>query len=199
MLRFSETITGANDVTQGRRPEGVQAAAAIQELQEAAQTRIRLKERNLNNSLNQLGSMVIKLMMQFYRGTRVARLTGGKGEWPEFFEYYIEDTPEGATMAVQDFEFDEENEQFLKNPNVKQTQPTRGMFDVKVNAGTAMPHQRAQRANIGFRLYEGGAIDREDLLDKLEWPEADQVLQRVQEQEQAAKAEAQEQELAKNG
>lgn len=39
-----DVVSGVHDVTQGRRPEGIEAAAAIRNLQSAAQTRIRGKE-----------------------------------------------------------------------------------------------------------------------------------------------------------
>jgi hypothetical protein len=39
-----QQVSGVQDVSQGRRPEGIEAAAAIRNLQDAAQTRIRGKE-----------------------------------------------------------------------------------------------------------------------------------------------------------
>ncbi len=39
-----DTVSGVHDVQQGRRPEGIEAASAIRNLQDAAQTRIRGKE-----------------------------------------------------------------------------------------------------------------------------------------------------------
>lgn len=42
--RDVDTVSGVHDVQQGRRPEGIEAAAAIRNLQNAAQTRIRGKE-----------------------------------------------------------------------------------------------------------------------------------------------------------
>lgn len=39
-----DTITGIHDVTQGRRPEGIEAASAIRNLEQAAERRIRGKE-----------------------------------------------------------------------------------------------------------------------------------------------------------
>lgn len=43
-LSHMDFVSGQHDVTTGRRPEGIEAASAIRNLQEAAQTRIRGKE-----------------------------------------------------------------------------------------------------------------------------------------------------------
>jgi len=43
-MRDMDTVSGVHDVQQGRRPEGIEAASAIRNLQDAAQTRIRGKE-----------------------------------------------------------------------------------------------------------------------------------------------------------
>jgi len=85
LQRWGETISGIQDVSQGRKPKGVTAAQAIETLQEAAQTRIRLKERNMNSTLGQLGKLMIGLIMQFYKEPRVVRITGEGSKWPEFF------------------------------------------------------------------------------------------------------------------
>lgn len=184
LFKMSEMISGSSDVTQGRRPTGISAGIAIESLQEAAQTRIRLKERNLQTSLSQLGRIVIALMLQYYTEPRVFKITG-KRDWPEFFEFFVEETEEGTIMNKRTFEFDEENKKFMPS-GFQKSAPSRGMFDVKILSGTSLPFAKAQRMNAAFKLFESGAIDKEELLNAAQWPNKEEVLQRLAKQEQAA-------------
>lgn len=61
-----EIISGIHDITQGRKPGGITAAAAIEALQEAGQARIRLKVRLLESSLAELGDLWFSRMKQFW-------------------------------------------------------------------------------------------------------------------------------------
>jgi hypothetical protein len=97
LMRGAETISGSSEVTQGRRPVGITAAQAIESLQEAAQTRIRLKERNMNSSLTQMAYQVIQLIFQYYTVPRIIRLNPAAGEqWPRFFEFFVEHNSDGT-------------------------------------------------------------------------------------------------------
>lgn len=80
--RDMDTVTGVHDVQQGRRPEGIEAAAAIRNLQNAAQTRIRGKEVPSHIEYSRL----LKKMM-------VA--TGKKAKGPIFFR-----ANGGATKSI---------------------------------------------------------------------------------------------------
>lgn len=182
LIRQAETISGIAEVSQGRKPTGVTAASAIENLQEAAQTRIRMKERNLQVSLSQLGTQVMALMLQFYRDARVVRITNKTNVWPEYREFFIEEDEAGNyTINTKKYMFNPGTKQYIPG-EYQTTGPTKGLMDVKVVAGTAMPWAKSTRANIAFRLFDSQAIDDKELLDTLEWPNADQVIQRVQKQ-----------------
>lgn len=70
-----ETISGVHDVTQGRRPTGIQAGNAIMALQEAGQARIRMKVKILEDSLSELATMWYSRMQQFWKLDRWIRLS----------------------------------------------------------------------------------------------------------------------------
>lgn len=66
-----EVISGIHDVTRGQTPSGIQSAAAIQALQEAAQTRIRLKVQLHCLALGVLGTEWYDRIQQFWKFDRL--------------------------------------------------------------------------------------------------------------------------------
>lgn len=76
-----DNISGVFDVTQGRKPSGITAGVAIEQLQEAAQTRLRLLVRNIENGVRDLGSQQVALCQQFYETPRTIRVTDAAGQW----------------------------------------------------------------------------------------------------------------------
>jgi hypothetical protein len=188
-IRQEESTSGITDVTQGRNPSGVTAAAAIQSLQESAHTRIRLKERNLAVSLSQLGSQVVALMMQYYTDVRVVRLVGKETAlWPQkdFMEFFIERLPDDKIQLVKKiYKYNPQIEDYVAG-QYETMPPSAGVFDVKVLSGTSLPFAKTQKANVAFRLFDSQAIDVEELLKSLDWPDKEQVIQRQQAAQQAA-------------
>jgi len=193
MMQLLDQTSGVHDVTQGRKPAGVTAAAAINDLQEAAQTRIRLKERNLQVSLTSLGYLIISTMMQYYREPRVVKITGDGG-WPEYFEFYFKDVdkdenPDSPDDAVQyvkkEYKYDEESKDYNQATEWEESEPSKGMFDVEVISGTALPFMKDKRSQLAMRLFEMGVIDEEALLKMIDWPEREETLRRIEERKKA--------------
>lgn len=75
-----QTIAGVHDVTQGRQVGGVTAAQAILALQEAAQSRIRLKVRIMEDALGDLACMWYSRMQQFWTDERDVRIVDSQGK-----------------------------------------------------------------------------------------------------------------------
>ena len=68
-----DTVSGVHDITQGRRPTGITAAAAIETLQEAAQTRIRLAARYYEYSLKHASELMLSIIWDYYKNNRTIR------------------------------------------------------------------------------------------------------------------------------
>lgn len=70
-----DDISGVFDVTQGRSPSGITAGVAIEQLQEASNTRIRLLVRNLETAIRRLGEHIIGLGRQYVTEIQSVRVT----------------------------------------------------------------------------------------------------------------------------
>lgn len=190
IMDWANTVSGVHDVTAGRKPGGVTAAEAIYELQEAAQTRIRLIERHLNAALQQMGNMVVSRFMQYYKKPRVVKLAGDT-EWPEFFDFRVEDVKgengeDKYKFVTRKYQTDA-NGVPTPTDQITEGQPTRGVFDIRVSSGVNVPYGKSKRASEAFKLFEAGAIDDLELLKSVDWPNPEQVLERVR-QRNAEKA-----------
>lgn len=162
-----DAVSGIYDVTQGRRPTGLEAGKAIQALQEAAQTRLRLKVRNLEASLRQLGVQMLALIQQFYTEERVIRLVGGDPRNPRFItiNQVIVDNS-GNAVRINDV--------------------NTGKYDVEIGVGSTLPVDKARRYEEAKELFQLGVIDRQTFLSctTLSPAEQAQANQRVSEAEQ---------------
>lgn len=182
LIQLADYETGVHDVTQGRKPTGVTAAEAIYSLQEAAQTRIRLKERNLTSSLTQLGYLVVATMLQNYHLPRIVKITGEGGN-PEYYEIFIDKTAEGYVYHQRKYmesEGEDGTKTFATNEDAwKISKPSRGLFDISVVSGTSLPFAKEKRASQSLQLFDREIIDQEEVLTAVEWPNKEAVTQRM--------------------
>ena len=80
-----QDISGVLDSLKGEKQTGVVAASAILALQEASQSRIRLKIKIMESNLTELANMVYSRMQQFWKLDRWVRVTDIEGN-PSFKE-----------------------------------------------------------------------------------------------------------------
>lgn len=101
-----DIITGLGEISQGRRPKGVTAASAIIALQEAAMTRMRPKIRFMEESLTEIGELMVSTIQQYYTDEMLLRVSGnGKTDWLKVNEQM----PSGEVnndLSVGEFEVD---------------------------------------------------------------------------------------------
>ncbi len=195
-------ISGARDITKPVDDNGVTAASAITAIQEAAQTRLRLKSRHLDAFLQQLGQMYSERVMQFYTAPRIFRLTGDDGGF-KYFRFHVETMldPDGNEVMGQDgkprkkgimrdFQQNQESGKISESLNATEYE-IHGEFDVRVSTGSSLPFAKSETANKAIKLYTlapppgGGVIDDEELLKSLDYPNWEAVLQRVKEKRMA--------------
>lgn len=187
---YIDSVAGSSDVTRGVRPDGITAASAISSLQEAAQTRIRQKSRNLDALLQNAGQLYKNRALQFYTAPRIIRITGDD-EAQKYFKFHIEnqEQKDGSVQKiaiVRDYNQNPETGQYSESLDAKQYL-IRGDFDVRVSTGSALPFAKDQKFSQTRQMFIDGVIDAEEYLKAADYPNWKSVLERVEakKQEQA--------------
>lgn len=203
MQTWFQDISGRGDVTQGVNPAGVTAASAITQLQEAANTRIRQKSRNLDAYLQSMGQLYKNRVFQFYRSPQIIRLTNNQNA-QKYFKFHIEHvkdpaTGEPAMTQAGQPQYKATVRNFTQAPDGTYAEDLqakeyliRGDFDVRVATGSSLPFAKAEKVKLAETLFDRGAIDELELLQAAEYPNYEAVWQRVSERrEQKMQQEAQ--------
>lgn len=174
LKRDIEVISGVHDVTRGETPTGVQSAAAIISLQEAAQIRIRLKVTLHENALGLLGTEWLARMRQFWKFDRkIPKKVDEKQMFLAMQLNGIEMQPNGAVTG---------NEPRFTMLDVSPDKQLKHEYRIKVIGASVMQNSRASMLDQLIRLMQTPAEDgmpcvpREAVLDYLPDTNKQQVL-----------------------
>lgn len=187
LVEVFDKISGINDVSQGAQPSSNSSGIAIERLQEAAQTKLRLKSRNIEAWLTEVGQQHIARILQYYTIPRIVRLTGDDNAG-RFFKVAIDETIDEKgeahqVMTTQEFTRDDQTGQSIPG-DVNQID-IKGNLDAIITTGTTLPFAKAQREFQARNLLELGIYDEEDYLADIQHPRKDKVLQKLNERKQA--------------
>lgn len=201
-----QVVSGVFDVTMGRRPTGITAGRAIESLKDSAETRIASVADTLAESLRDVASLGLQIILQFYDGERIIKATDGDEdmEFVVVADYPPELQPQ-PEMEIDSFGFPlidpETEEPILVNPDMEpevtpeleqmraQWKEEAGIalvladvtyeWDIRVDTDSALPSARAERGQVAADLFRLGAIDREALLESMDFPSRHKILQRL--------------------
>lgn len=185
MKMWFDDVSGSNDVSRGVKPEGVTAASAITALQEAAQTRLRQKTRNIDAFMQDFGKMYLSRAFQYYDAPRVFRVTGSN-DVTRFFKFHVEKQPAVDEMGqptgeynklikIRPFQEGVDGQSYYGDEQVYQAQ---GDFDVRISTGSSLPFEKERIESQSYQLFDRGIIDAEEVLKNLKYPNAEAVLKR---------------------
>jgi hypothetical protein len=184
------TVAGNSEFSEGQAPGGVTAASAIEQLIRASRTRIRQKQRNLDEFMKNAGELWMNRVFQFYDVPKIYRLTNSDGS-QEFRKFRVEKDEQGQTMAVfNDYEENDTNE-LIELPERRLL--LKGRFDVRVTTGSELPFDIADNERKALALFDRGIIDEEEVLVRTDYPNREKILARLQERKQAEMQAAQQQ------
>ena len=79
-IRDMREISGVSALPSGQPPRGVRSGSGFEAAQNIANTRIRTKARNLEQSLEDIGRIMISHIQQFYTTPRMIRIMGNNGQ-----------------------------------------------------------------------------------------------------------------------
>lgn len=178
MEQWFDSITGSQDVTRGANPSGVTAASAINSLQEAAQTRVRQKARNLDCYLQKVGQHWLSRALQFYSAPRIVRLTANKGA-ARYFKMRVEPYAREDGTTARRLSFMPYTDRGLEDPTNAKVYEIKGEFDVRVATGSSLPFAKAEKEAKLLALFDRGIVDAREVLKGTDYPNYEAVLQRV--------------------
>ena len=130
--------------------------------------------------------------MQFTSVPKAYRITNNESV-QKYFKFHVDTAEDGTKVAkIRDF---------IQNPDTGQYSEAletrefvlKGYMDTKATTGSSLPFAKTEKANLSFQLFDRGAIDQEELLTAVDYPNKERVLQRMQ---MAAQAAAQQQAMA---
>lgn len=201
-----QMVSGIADVTMGRRPVGVTAGKAMQTLKDSADTRLEEKAESLALAIEKVGQLLLSNILQFFDGERLIKAMDGDkdsafivvSDYPEELQgepVPMIDEATGMPMVDEngDDVIDEEaglqvteailqaREEWKQQNNVKLVlSDITTEWDVKASADSALPATKAERANTAVEMFRLGAIDRQAVLEALDFPNRYQILQRLE-------------------
>lgn len=101
MKLWFDDVSGSTDVSRGVKPEGVSAAAAIEALQDAQQTRLRQKGKYIDAHMQQFGQKYLDGVFNFYTIPRMYRITNDENV-TKYFKFHIDERPVMEEKPVTD-------------------------------------------------------------------------------------------------
>ena len=202
-----QTVSGVYDVTMGRRPTGITAGRAIESLKDSAETRLASVADTLAEALEKVAGRAIQIDLQFYDGERLIKSTDGDkdkdfvivADYPPELQPQPDLQVDDFGMPILDPETEEpltDDENFDPELITPQLEEQRKLWkeqagialvlsdisyewDVKASTDSALPAARAERGQIAADMFRLGAIDREALLEAMDFPARHKILQRL--------------------
>jgi hypothetical protein len=186
-------ILGNVDLVQGKRPVGVEAGVALEQLAEAANTRLRLKVRLMEAALRRAGKILVSFIQKHYTSQRIFRVVGN--------EFGADGQPQNAAMATQStfqinkpvgmqpvqdeggFPIIGEDGMPQQKPMFDETSnliPQDAEFDVRIGAGSTLPVSRSSKFQQAITLFDRGALPLRELLRASGWEKWQEIAQEME-------------------
>ena len=189
------TTAGTQEFTTPQSAGSLPSGRALSEFQEITQTRLRLKIRNMESAITEVGRIWLEMIIANYSEQRIMRIFNPKTRNQEFVFIFKEEDSAVAEeikqkvsqQIVPGTEEKDEQGQIVKGTGTPKYQHVlnmadiEGEFDLTVVSGSTISESRIANFEQSFRMFGAQAIDRTALLDAAEYPEKEEVLRRMDE------------------
>jgi len=160
-----DLIAGSSSIMRGSLQEGAQLSAeAVDKLQQTASSRLASAAKFFNVGVKQLGYQLMWLIRQTYDQKITIPVQ----------------MPDGTTVS---YDWESDREIFEKgDPTEIDLLRSKEDYQIAIKSGTGQPAGQKPQGPM-LELFRENAIDREALLDALEFPQRQFVLQRMRQKE----------------
>ena len=181
LQRDIEVVSGVHDVTRGQNPGGIESGSAIMALQEAAQTRIRMKVKIYEYALGELGQEWLERIKQFWKFDRLVPVkkptanptTPTTGQAMPGMESMAPQNPMAPAMPGMPAMPNEMENQTYDWLSISQDKQLAQSFLIKIIGASTMNQNKAGKLDLMIRLAQTmmddgmPVVPRETILDQI--------------------------------
>lgn len=148
LLKLTDVVTGIHDIIEGKKPTGITAASAIQELKESAQARVRFKISNeITDYVHDMGKFIVWLIQQYDEEIVSIREREANGEFK-----FVKFDPVNRYVNTNNLdEVAKAEEDSTEGMSLKDSK-----LDIEVVTGTRLPSGRVASEERAINLYKEG-------------------------------------------
>lgn len=168
-----EKLSGNTEVVRGQTPGQVKSGVAIEALQTAAMSIIRLKSRAVESLMERLGPKFIARIFQYESDDRNMWSFKGDTDFTKF--KFVSDVLKGKLPEAK---------KYMKN---KEDIWQHFMF--KIRPGSSLSMNKWQQSLIAMQMYQAQPkplLDRWGVLETMDWPGRTDVMERLKAEEEEA-------------
>lgn len=165
LMKLTDVVTGIHDVTEGRKPAGIESGRAILALQEAAQARIRYQiSKTYAKIMKDMGRYIIDILQEYDEESKSIKIQAENGGYT-----YINYDPKGLYQI--------EDGQVKKvesgGKSIKDTK-----FDIEIVAGASQPAGRVASEERALAMYKEGVYGVEEVMKHSTDPDKEEIINR---------------------
>ena len=196
LMQMIQRATGVSEIAQGVRPAGLETFASIRAFQESTLGRLKPKSQAFDRCYVRILELVDFLMTSRYITPRKLRISGDDGmrlaqmvQTPEFQQAAQQNSGFGQPGAEMPWG-PEEAMKYLGNADKDYYFSVvglglKGACQIEAERGNLVAMTQSDVAAMSKDLFQAGAIDQQALLEAVQMPNTEQILERAGQMQQA--------------